>query len=53
MKGSLPPCASRFQTPTASAAPRPPNQVWKNGEKVDEFVGAAKDKLIAFCQKYA
>lgn len=31
----------------------PTFQVWKNGEKVDELVGAAKDNLKALVQKYA
>jgi thioredoxin 1 len=30
----------------------PTFQVWKGGEKVDELVGAAEDKLRALCTKY-
>jgi hypothetical protein len=28
-------------------------QVWQGGKKVDEMVGAAKDKLTQLVQKYA
>ncbi|GBF98438.1 thioredoxin H-type [Raphidocelis subcapitata] len=38
---------------TCGISAMPTFQVWKNGAKVDEFVGAAKDKLKAFCEKYA
>ncbi|KAI8472417.1 MAG: thioredoxin [Monoraphidium minutum] len=31
----------------------PTFMVFKNGAKVDEFVGASKEKLKAFCDKYA
>lgn len=31
----------------------PTFQVFKDGQKVDEFVGASKDKLKAMVQKYA
>ena len=28
-------------------------QVWRDGEKVEELVGASKDRLVALVQKYA
>lgn len=28
-------------------------QVWKGGEKVDELVGASKDRLKSMIEKYA
>ena len=31
----------------------PTFQVWKDGAKVEEFCGAAKEKLEALCDKYA
>jgi thioredoxin 1 len=31
----------------------PTFQVWKNGAKVDELVGASKDKLKELIEKYA
>merc|ERR1712113_410159 len=31
----------------------PTFQVWKGGAKVEEMVGASKDKLSALCEKYA
>ena len=31
----------------------PTFQVWKNNQKVDELVGASKDKLQALVEKYA
>jgi thioredoxin 1 len=38
---------------TCGISAMPTFQVWKNGAKVDEFVGAARDKLKALCEKYA
>lgn len=31
----------------------PTFQVWKNGEKVDELVGASKERLLDMIKKYA
>lgn len=31
----------------------PLSQVWKNGQKIDELVGASKDRLLALIKKHA
>ena len=53
----LAPAASKLHSPSHSPI-RPPHplpalQVWKDGQKVDELVGAAKDRLKALIEKHA
>jgi thioredoxin-like negative regulator of GroEL len=50
----LPPAAPAQEVAAAcNISAMPTFQVFKNGAKVDEFVGASKDKLKALCDKYA
>ncbi len=46
-------CMPVFLTSAFVCAHGVKHQVWKDGQKVDEFVGAAKDKLKALVEKYA
>lgn len=50
-----PACADHFQdvAETCGVSAMPTFQVYKGGQKVDEMVGAVKDKLTALIEKYA
>jgi thiol-disulfide isomerase/thioredoxin len=46
-------CYVQAVAKTCEISAMPTFQVWKNGQKVDDLVGASKDRLKALVEKYA